>query len=337
MLGEEHGAAVICIQEHHLVFDQSIAAEQASLQAAGWRGFFAPATQAPGALRESHSSGGVAVLVREEFSAHHAAVILPGRAIGVEVILPHISTDPILFISAYFYAGHGVDDANKEVASDLGCALSARSGPWAIAGDWQASPDQVLSTGFPARSGGRLLATPDSQGTCRSSAGSFRRIDFFVVSNGLAELSIGSPWVSPRRANPHLPVVAEFAGDLGSTFGSVFQGPSRLSSTRVFGPIYEADPPHGLPEAIRLAQHAVRAKDPPRLAEQTDALYQMFLQAARRDVAHATGDDPGCSKGVGTFVRMPTNVIDRRATFKAANDHAAHGWVLDRFVDMHQA
>ena len=83
VLGEEHGAAVICIQEHHLVFDQSIATEQASLQAAGWRGFFAPATQTPGALRESHSSGGVAVLVREEFSAHHAAVILPGRGIGV--------------------------------------------------------------------------------------------------------------------------------------------------------------------------------------------------------------------------------------------------------------
>ena len=136
-------------------------------------------------------------------------------------------------------------------------------------------PEQVLSTGFPARSGGRLLATPDSQGTCRSSAGSFRRIDFFVVSNGLAELYIGSPWVSPRRANPHLPVVAEFAGDLGSTFGSVFQGPSRLSSTPVFGPIYEADPPHGLSEAIRLAQLAVRAKDPPRLAEQTDCLHHL--------------------------------------------------------------
>ena len=337
MLGEEHGAAVICLQEHHLVFDQSIAVAQATLQAAGWRGFFSPATQAPGATHESHSSGGVAVLVREEFSAHHAAVIIPGRAIGVEVSLPQLSAEPIFVISAYLHAGHGVDDANKEVASDLGCALSARSGPWAIAGDWQATPEQVLSIGFPVRSGGRLLATPGSQGTCRAASGSFRRIDFFVVSNGLAELSVATPSVVPRRANPHLPVVADFAGNLGSTFGTVFQGLSRLSSTRVYGPIFEADPPCELPEAIRLAQLAVTSKDPSCMAEKTDGLYRIFLQAARRDVAYATGEDPGCFKGMGQFVRKPASVIDRRATFKGNNEHSAHAWVLDRLVDMHQA
>ena len=145
------------MQEHHLVFDQSIAAEQALLQAAGWRAFFAPATQLPGALQENHSSGGVAVLVREEFSASATAVIIPRRGIGVDVPIPQLSDTPIFVVSAYFSAGQGLHmpikksrlilrllsqpDRDPGSSLPIGRPHQAKSSPPA----WPSNPGDALS------------------------------------------------------------------------------------------------------------------------------------------------------------------------------------------------
>ena len=158
-----HGATVILIQEHHLVATHTIAAEQASLAAAGWRSFFAPAIQRPNATSEAHSSGGVAIIVREELAAQDPAIIVEGRALSVTISAGPGAKAPIKFISAYFHAGLGIQDANKELASDLGAHLDQHSGPWVIGADWQATAEEVLSTRLPTRMGGRLITPPENQ------------------------------------------------------------------------------------------------------------------------------------------------------------------------------
>ena len=337
VLEQEHGASVVCIQEHHLVKQATISAQQQIMAAAGWRAFFSPALQRPEAMHESHSTGGVAILVREELAASDPVEIIPGRALAVSVAADTLAKAPVRVVSAYLVTGHSVGDANNELASDLGCEVAKHSGPWVIGADWQASPQQLLATGLATRSGGRFLATPDSQGTCRSSKGDFAHIDYFLVSAGLAETIKRCPALVAARANPHLPVALDCEGSVDQRFGQVFRGPPPLPTTRVYGPIFQRAPPQALAVAIAAVQAAVSLKSPAALAASADRLYNEFLPAARADVAFSTDTDPGCPNKIGQFVRMPATVIDRKATFRRGDPHAAEAWALDRFICLHSA
>ena len=70
-------------------------------------------------MHESHSTGGVAILVREELAADDPLEIIPGRALAVTVAADSLAKMPVRVISAYFVTGHSVQDANMEVASDI--------------------------------------------------------------------------------------------------------------------------------------------------------------------------------------------------------------------------
>ena len=152
--------------------------------------------------------------------------------------------------------------------------------------------------------GGRLITPPKASGTCRAATGAFRHIDYLLVSAGLSETIGTGTDVIQQRANPHLPVTLTVEGPIESRFGTVFRGPAKLPTARVLGPILRVAAPAALATAITSCEQAVTAKSPEQLATAANHLYSVFLPAARREVAHATGADPeACQSHGGEFVK----------------------------------
>ena len=184
------------IQETHLWKPESNDAAVQEAAAMGYRAFFEPAVPSQGSRIDAHSSGGVAILVNESLRTEPLVWTgQPGRVIITKVWITSVGSSPLTCVSAYFHAGQGVSDPNREMASELGSFLQPLA-PLVIGGDWQALPTELISTNFPKKPRAKVLAP--AEGTCRSAKGDFREIVFFVVSDGAAQLmksrcSMGSP------------------------------------------------------------------------------------------------------------------------------------------------
>ena len=77
--------------------------------------------------------------------------------------------------------------------------LKTLNGPWILAADFNATPEQLTETGWLKLVGGVIIAPERT--TCKK-----RTIDFFVVSQDLAGSVVGACVVDDALFDPHCPV-----------------------------------------------------------------------------------------------------------------------------------
>ena len=179
-------SAALFVQEHHKQGDNWLAWKEKAGRRK-WMALGAPATSGIG----GGNSAGVA--------------LLSPRGKNFMGTLPFLSTDlspqngsgrittgfldvgpGILGISAYFWTGLPLTDhANTQILNKITAAIDRFGGAWILQGDFQNTPADLDSTGWPQAVGGYIIA-PDAP-TCKN-----RTIVFWVIDSRLAKGSSGA-------------------------------------------------------------------------------------------------------------------------------------------------
>ena len=89
------------------------------------------------------TSGGVAVLVREELGLREAEDVLQPthRLVAGKVDLP--GKRKLLVTAAYFITAIGITGGNNDLINDIGRAHAEWKGPAVVGGDFNATPQQL--------------------------------------------------------------------------------------------------------------------------------------------------------------------------------------------------
>eukprot|EP00969_Alexandrium_andersonii_P314472 13892230-Alexandrium_andersonii.AAC.1 len=78
------------------------------------------------------------------------------------------------FVSVYLKDGDGLGETNLAILAELAAFLGALRGPWVVGGDWNISPEVLVSSNWLQAVGGVVEAP--AQPTCHSCT-----YDFFVL------------------------------------------------------------------------------------------------------------------------------------------------------------
>ena len=98
---------------------------------------------------------------------------------------------------AYFESG-GLTEGNKRRAMELGAALRALNMPYAVAADYNMTPEEATECGLASLLGGTTWQVPNVTYTCTSGQG--RVLDFWIISETARwymenpRIVIGTPW-----------------------------------------------------------------------------------------------------------------------------------------------
>ncbi len=110
--------------------------------------------------------------------------------------------------------------------------LKAIGLPIILMGDWQTTPSEMESTGFP-----RMLDAVVCAPRTFTNTTSRRTIDYFIVSNSLAEFVLDVEVSVDTRFSPHLPVVLRMAGGRSTGRTSRVAQPRILPVSKPVGPM----------------------------------------------------------------------------------------------------
>ena len=201
-------AMVVFAQETRLQDRAARAAASQRVHTDGWKmaGGLGLST-----LKGSTSSG-VAVLVRRHIEVgpiHTLAgspepfTIVPGRAEAVWI--NSWVKGGFIAVSVYLKDGVGMDDDNWAVLLRVGEALALCGQPFIIGGDFNMHPQVITDAGWTRRLRARAVYT--TEGTCRGATGSYTKLDYFVVEEGLAKAIQAVARDPQEPARPHRPVV----------------------------------------------------------------------------------------------------------------------------------
>ncbi len=217
-------ADLVLVQEHKLG-EERMEAAIVWLRRRGWHAIMAPAKLGP----NGGWSAGVAILAKS-----HLGISMP--AVGSEIICPaHVvaarieapGCRPFLAVSAYLQDGDGLGKTNMGMIQRIGLCIAAQGEdvPFVIGGgDFQATPQQLATTGCAAQMGAVIAASADPMGTCRTHTSS-REIDFYLVSTGLSA-GIAAVATIPRSGlRTHRPVKLEFKPRLTSLRALIIRRP----------------------------------------------------------------------------------------------------------------
>ncbi len=216
-------ADLLLIQEHKLG-EERMEAAIVWLRRRGWHAIMAPAKRGP----NGGWSAGVAILAKS-----HLGISLP--AVGSEVVCPaHVvaarveapGCRPFLAVSAYLQDGDGLGKTNMGMIQRIGLCIAAQGEdvPFVIGGDFQATPQQLATTGCAGQMGAVIVASADPRGTCRTHNSS-REIDYYVVSAGMSA-GIATVATVPRSGlRTHCPVKLEFKPRLTSLRALIIRRP----------------------------------------------------------------------------------------------------------------
>ena len=142
------------------------------------------------------TKGGVCVLVKSHMqAASQGQHIVEGA--GIEAICVRRGGVSLLLISVYLKCSTPLDiPPNSEIMAALLSVLSQHKGQWLVAGDWNCTPEELLSTNILPHIKGHLIATGEA--TCQSG----RELDFYIISAGLqGKVRSTVDWTVPHR--PH--------------------------------------------------------------------------------------------------------------------------------------
>ncbi|CAK0869883.1 unnamed protein product, partial [Prorocentrum cordatum] len=110
-----------------------------------------------------------------------------------------------------------MDGADRRRFQSL-AAFSARlADPWVALADWNATPEELMRTGFPQKVQGELLLTRDPEATCFKGSG--KLIDYGLLPHGASDLGeleavLDVPWQA--RAGLRLRLAAHLQTDFSA-------------------------------------------------------------------------------------------------------------------------
>ena len=70
---------------------------------------------------------------------------------------------PVLIFAAYFEVGLGFKGANQTRLTQMAVLIDLLEVPWLILADWNAAPEKLLESHWPAMLGGHLLLPSSSE------------------------------------------------------------------------------------------------------------------------------------------------------------------------------
>jgi len=158
--------------------------------------------------------------------------LIDAKPVAAKVSAPGLGS--IVLYSAYFTCGAGWDDANEALARTASSHADKHGLPWAIATDWNMSPEEVSQTGFPGAAKAVIRAPVID--TCISPACS-RVLDFFLVDNVLAEGVTSTDTVLDASTRPHRPAQLTLRAGLKAATKTIYKAARRLPVDPVIGPM----------------------------------------------------------------------------------------------------
>ena len=138
------------------------------------------------------TSAGVAVIWRKRLSCEPVWLdSFPERSGQLALAKLNMKGGSQLLLgTAYLWTGQANGACNQQLLASIATAVASTGLPWLLFGDWQMSPQQMQSTGWPSAQGCHILAQlAELTGTCWQGAES-TYIDYFVASC----------WAAPPRA-----------------------------------------------------------------------------------------------------------------------------------------
>ena len=199
-------ADVILWQEHHLASPEDLDRASEALQFMGWKCVLAPALQGKSF---GSSSGGVGILVRDRYGLVPQLQLASSHRLVLAVMnLP--SGKSLTIGSLYCIDGLAMVGENLRLLAEAASGVQHLGHPFVLGADFQNSPEVVESTGILARLDAVLVHTPSTQTTCRSSAGTSRVIDYFIIERHFAHAVSLVNTLDDVAWNPHRPVKVAF-------------------------------------------------------------------------------------------------------------------------------
>ena len=231
-----HSEALL-LQEHRLACPKKLAAATRWCLNNGWKAVFSPAVES---TEGGEPSGGVAILVRASLMglAEAPEILEPThRAIAAKVDFP--GGRRTLLISTYFRHTIGLKDDNLTLLEQIGAATSLWAGPSIVGGDFNTTPATLAASGVDISMRAKIFAPAHPMGTCRKPT-SNRVIDFFLVSNDIADGVESVETVELSGMSPHVPVKMAFLPKLASLCTRHLRKPQPLPTTPTVGPHWRA-------------------------------------------------------------------------------------------------
>ena len=145
------------------------------------------------------TSAGVAIAVRAHFGIARSPYTPPCDIDTSRIIVRWVGTlcrGGVHLISVYLFFGEGLSCRNIDLLQAIAGVICELRGPWILAGDFNITPQDLISTGWLQLVGGTVHAP--SLPTCNG-----RVIDFFVTSATLAFAVVAATVVSDTGTYPH--------------------------------------------------------------------------------------------------------------------------------------
>ena len=335
-------AHLVCGQELRVLADDLPAASAWALR----RGWHAVWVAAAPSLAGGPSSGGVAMFARDWIGLRpYEAVQGDGGSVAPHRLVAAVAEadgyNQILVGSGYLQSGEGTNEANLDILGRWGQTAGRWGGAWLLGADFQNTPSEISGTGFHEEARCDIVA-PDTRGTCRASAGTWRVIDFFLVEELLAS-GIEKVEASHRGPpHPHVPVTLTFQARLASTQALRFPSHEFLPLRPRFGPRTAAPSYAAVKGKVvqLLADLRFAKPDGHTCQRRVDSCYATWSRAAVQEVAQVTGTedlrDPSSRGRTACLMWVSVIAPPRPPPFAAAARTRADQlqWILCRFHEL---
>ena len=145
----------------------------------------------------------------------------------------------IMLAVVYLDSGIGITGNNSTKLARIGAWLRTLKVPWAILGDWNASPDELVSSGWTELVRGQPVVPLGLTVTCTSGRGAL--LDYAVVSNSMLPLikscegRMDTPW------SPHVGIQLRLHANPRTVSVRKLLLPKTLEHSRVDNAIWAAD------------------------------------------------------------------------------------------------
>jgi exonuclease III len=197
-------ADIVLVQEHHLGPSQVAAASKWAGKR-GWQTVWSAAERGEGAGWRA----GVCICARAPVALSMprkgGAVVCGARVVSAVAEAPGYGQ--IAVYSVYLRDGEGLSRANLGTLAALGnhAERLGPNAPFIIGGDFQMPPSRIAAAGLAEKVHAVIAASGNPKGTCRT-ARSRTNIDYFYVSNGLANGVQSIRTVEATSIKTHVPV-----------------------------------------------------------------------------------------------------------------------------------
>ncbi len=320
----ESAYGVMCMQEHKLTHPEDVAAASTEARRKGWKSFWTAAI--PSKYEAEAPSAGTVVMVKAEFGAMDppgGSDVVPGHCSAALVEAGGIGG--LVVYSIYLECGGELGPGNWHTLTCIAQHARAHGRPWAMAGDWNVTPETLAASGWPERIGGSILVPPVRHTTSvQGKAG--RLIDYFVVCDQLARTGLRAHVDGTATIRTHTAVGFNAPVKPRSFMTTVMKAPRRFPLSKPNGRRTEPRDAAALMEvASRATQLAASGRAEEASAERDEAVSRWLGHLEGELVKEYHLDEqetsvaPYCGRSSGpSFVREPLLGAQRHGGHAAA-------------------